>query len=70
MSKKGIDSFLNQADLKSIEKKKKTNKKELVNFALRLPKEFKEAIQDNSMSSINSYILEAIKSKLKEDNYI
>jgi len=66
---KGIDSFLGQADLTSVEEAKKES---VVweKFLLRMPKIWKDNIKENTMISINAYVLEAIKKKMLEDNLI
>ncbi len=71
---KGLDSFMSKADLTAVEDttKKETSKSKIEwsNYALRIPKKWKDSIKDESMLSINAYVIEAVKKQMIEDGLL
>ncbi len=71
---KGLDAFMSKADLTSVnettEKETSKGKIEWANYALRIPKKWKDTIKNESMLSINAYIIEAVKKQMAEDGLL
>ncbi len=71
---KGLDAFMSKADLTTVEdtssKETAKSKIEWANYALRIPKKWKDTIKDESMLSINAYVIEAVKKQMLEDGLL
>ncbi len=71
---KGVDAFMSKADLTSVsdstKKESDKSKTEWANYALRIPKAWKDSIKDESMLSINAYVIEAVKKQMIEDGLL
>jgi len=66
-----MDLAVENADMKTVEPKGKTNKKpQQVRKQLNMPKDWADAIKNNYAGTATSYILTAIKKQLEQDRFI
>ena len=68
---KKMSSAVENADMKSEEKKEQTdNKPQQINKHIKMPKDWADAIKNNHGGTTTSYILTAVKIQLQRDGYI